>query len=66
MSENIMEQDNTPQIRIPAATFCAFTPLVVATRFWSRRQTKAALGGDDWIILGVMVKHHLMHLQDSS
>jgi len=47
-----MEQDNTPQIRIPAATFCAFTPLVVATRFWSRRQTKAALGGDDWIIFG--------------
>jgi hypothetical protein len=55
-----MGQDNSPRIRIPATTFCIFTPLVVATRFWSRRQTNAVLGADDWTILGSMVRHDMM------
>ncbi|RYP05796.1 hypothetical protein DL764_003565 [Monosporascus ibericus] len=48
---NLPGDNNGSQVQIPAIIFCAVTPLFLAIRIWSRKQSRSAIGWDDWMIV---------------
>ncbi|RYP28191.1 hypothetical protein DL766_005999 [Monosporascus sp. MC13-8B] len=48
---NLPGDNNGPQIQIPAIVFFAVTPLFLAIRIWSRKQSGSGIGWDDWTIV---------------
>ncbi|KAI0480072.1 hypothetical protein GGR56DRAFT_251998 [Xylariaceae sp. FL0804] len=53
--DNWSADDNAPIIIIPACVFLFACPIIVGTRMWSRKRTRAKLGSDDYVILVSLV-----------
>ncbi|RYP64723.1 hypothetical protein DL769_006571 [Monosporascus sp. CRB-8-3] len=48
---SLPDDNNGHKIQIPAIVFFAVTPLFLAIRIWSRKQSPSGIGWDDWTIV---------------